>query len=76
MQFIYLLPVIFFIYGALYVLFAFKEPPESLRSWFRVIFFSAVIPGRKGIIVGRFITGIGMMTFAYWFYYSLQWYIN
>jgi len=44
--------------GLLYIVFAFKEPPEGVRHFFRVPAIFIFLPDRYVLPAGRFLVGV------------------
>jgi hypothetical protein len=49
------------VYGVLCLLFAFVQPPEALRSLFKVPAIFVFLPDRWAMPVGRVVLGLGSL---------------
>jgi hypothetical protein len=54
----WLLLIILVAHGVASIVFAFKEPPEFLRSWFKVPAVFVFLPDRLVMPVGRVFAGL------------------
>ena len=70
------MPIVFFIalaaYGAAMILFAFKEPPEFLRSFFKVPAIFVFLPDRWVIPAGRIFVGLCCFVLIFWIQSSIS----
>ncbi|HEY5958572.1 MAG TPA: hypothetical protein VIV60_18555 [Polyangiaceae bacterium] len=55
----WLLLVLLVVYGVASIVFAFKQPPEFLRHWFKVPAIFVFLPDRLVMPVGRVFLGVG-----------------
>ncbi len=53
------LVLLLLVYGVAYIAFAFKQPPEFLRHWFKVPAIFVFLPDRLVMPAGRIFVGVG-----------------
>jgi hypothetical protein len=61
----YMIYAFFVVYGCLYLLFAFVEPPPALRSWFKIPGIFIFFPERVQLRWGRITLGLLFMSFPF-----------
>jgi hypothetical protein len=50
--------VVLGLFGVLYLVFAFVQPPEAIRHFFKVPAIFVFLPDRMAMPVGRFLMGV------------------
>ena len=60
----WILVIIAVVMGLTYIVFAFVEPPEYLRGFFRVPAIFLILPEKYVMPVGRIFAGLLMLGFA------------